>query len=392
MQKNNRKYLLSLGIVIFMVALAKLFSFSLTETEEDSQYKESFQRNYKIYSVHMPDRLDFAGEPVPLSDFDILQRADREFLVNTYWQSSTLLLHKRAHQWFPVIEPILKANGIPDDFKYLALIESGLTQVVSPAGATGFWQLMEGTAKGYDLEVNKEVDERYHIEKSTEAACKYIREAYELYGSWTLAAASYNMGMNGLSRQLERQRVKNYYDLLLNSETERYVFRIIALKEIISHPQDYGFYIRKKDLYPVLKTYTVQVDTTVDDLVSFATDQGINYKMLKILNPWLRQTNLPNSSRKKYQIKLPKKGFIEHERLLEAAGIDEGDSVYEVDIENIDSPIEQKTTHTVKAGETLESIAQNYGVSVDLLKAENHLKEADIIKVNQKLTIPNTAD
>lgn len=393
MQGNKPKYVFTFIGLLAILAVSRLFTFSLTDKQEDKLYDVAFKQDYKIYSVHMPDKLDFAGEPVPLSDFDIVQRADREFLVNTYWQSSTLLLHKRAHQWFPVIEPILKANGIPDDFKYLALIESGLTQVVSPAGATGFWQLMEATAEGYGLEVNKEVDERYHIEKATEAACKYIKEAYDLYGNWTLAAASYNMGMNGLSRQLERQRVSNYYDLLLNSETERYIFRILAIKEIISNPQDYGFYIRKKDLYPALKTYTVQVDTTVSDLVTFAESYGINYKMLKIMNPWLRQTYLPNKSRKKYQIKLPEKGYTEHERLLEAAGIHEADSVYQIDYQELDATTEQKNYHTVKVGETIGSVAKKYSISSEDLKATNHFKDSDTTIVEgQKLIIPNAAE
>ena len=209
------------------------------------------------------------------------------------------------------MEPILKKNGVPDDFKYLCLIESGLMNVVSPAGATGFWQILKTTGQEYGLEINSNVDERYDVAKSTEAACKYLKEAHDKYGNWTLAAASYNMGINGVERQLERQKVNNYYDLLLNAETSRYVFRIIAAKEILEHPTKYGFHFRLKDLYLPPETYTVKVDTAISDLALFAEQHGVNYKILKIFNPWLRETHLNNKSRKLYTIEFPKSGYFD---------------------------------------------------------------------------------
>lgn len=265
--------------------------------------------DYNVYALPLPDNLNFAGEPVPVQNPDIKERMDRELLVNTYWQSNGLLLFKRANKYFPIIEPILKEEGVPEDLKYLAVIESGLTQAVSPARATGFWQILKETGKEYGLEVNDNVDERYHIEKSTRAACKYLKASKERFGSWTLAAAAYNAGNYGVSREMERQNVDGYYDLLLGEETGRYVFRILALKEILSNPGKYGFNFQEKDLYTEVPTYKVSVDTAVSDFTKFAEGFGINYKILKIHNPWLREKHLNNSSRKKYSIDIPKEGY-----------------------------------------------------------------------------------
>lgn len=265
-------------------------------------------KDYNIYALPIPENLNFAGERVPTENPDIKERMDRELLVNTYWQSNGLLLIKRAHKYFPIIEPILKKYGIPEDFKYLAVAESGLTQVVSPAGATGFWQIMESTAKEYGLEVNDNVDERYHIEKSTIAACKYLLESKKKFDSWTLAAAAYNAGNYGITRQQDRQDVYEYYDLLLNAETGRYVFRILALKTILDNPENYGFNFTEDNLYKTLSVKEVKVDTAVTDFAKFAKEFGINYKILKIHNPWLREAHLNNKSRKTYQIEIPEKG------------------------------------------------------------------------------------
>lgn len=266
---------------------------------------------YTIPALKMPENLNFAGEPVPIENPDIYERMDRELLVNTYWQSNALLLIKRAHKYFPVIEPILKEYGIPDDFKYLAVIESGLTQAVSPAGAVGFWQIMEGTGKDYSLEINDNVDERYHIEKSTRVACEYLKKSKENFGSWTMAAAAYNAGNTGVLRQLERQEVSNYYDLLFGEETGRYVFRILALKEIMKHPQKYGFNFSEDQLYKNIPTYTVNVESSVENFATFAQKYNINYKILKLHNPWLREANLANAKGKMYHIEIPEKGYYQ---------------------------------------------------------------------------------
>ena len=260
---------------------------------------------YQIKAVKIPDGINFSGELVPVEKADIKERMDRELLVNTYWQSNTLLLMKRAHKFFPIIEPILAEYGVPDDFKYLALIESGLMNVTSPAGAKGFWQIMKGTAKENGLEVNSNVDERYNIEKSTKVACKYLVKSHKKFDSWTMAAAAYNAGNTGMSRRLKSQRVEDYYDLLLGEETSRYVFRIVAVKEIISNPSIYGFKYDQEDLYNLEQTKIVKVDTAITDIALFAQNLGTNYKEIKIHNPWLREPKLNNNSRKMYEIKIP---------------------------------------------------------------------------------------
>jgi membrane-bound lytic murein transglycosylase D len=274
--------------------------------EENEHYQKQITEKYRIFSLPLPEKLDFAGESVPMDQLDVRERLDRELLVNTYWHSNTLLCIKRAARWFPVVEPILEANGVPEDFKYLAVIESGFTNVVSPAGASGFWQFMEATGKEFKLEINDQVDERYHVEKATQAACKYLKEAYAKYGSWSMAAASYNMGIGGPIRQMERQQQNAYWDLLLNDETGRYVYRILAMKYIMNNADQYGFVIRPSDLYEPFQYTTVTVDSSITDLATFAKQFSVSYKALKLLNPWLRQSYLKNKERKSYSIKIPK--------------------------------------------------------------------------------------
>lgn len=305
--KNNKKRFFAATLLIFIGVVAlNLLQSSAPETKDEEVYREYFQKNYRVFALHHPDELTFAGEPVPIHLEDIKERFDRELHVNTYWQSNTLFYIKRAHRWFPVIEPILKENNVPDDFKYLALVESGLMQVVSPAGARGFWQFRESAATEFGLEVNKEVDERYHVQKATVAACNYLTKAHEKFGSWTMAAASYNLGMRGLQNQVERQKENYYYDLLLNEETSRYVFRILAAKEILTHPGKYGFIYRDEHLYAPYKYDVLEVDTAIKDLAAFSQGLGLNYKTLKILNPWLRQSYLYNRSGKTYEILIPR--------------------------------------------------------------------------------------
>ncbi len=292
-----------------LLSLCCLFIYAFQNAPTDENFEKKIINDYNVYALNVPDNLNFAGEKMPLNNPDILERMDRELLVNTYWQSNGLLLFKRANKYFPIIEPILAEYGIPDDFKYLAVIESGLTNAVSPAGARGVWQIMPATGKEGGLEVNKNVDERYHLEKSTRLACQYLLNSKAQLGSWTLAAAAYNAGIGGVSKQLRIQKVPTYYDLLLGQETGRYVFRIVALKEILSNPTKYGFNFRDKDLYTQVPTYKVEVDTAITNFTNFAKQFGINYKQLKIHNPWLRQGHLNNKSRKRYLIKIPKQGY-----------------------------------------------------------------------------------
>ena len=294
-----------------LICVSGLFIFSMQKPPSDNTIgKETpIVNDYNVYALEMPEGLNFAGELVPIENPDIYERMDRELLVNTYWQSNGLLLLKRAQKYFPVLEPLLKKHNIPDDFKFLALAESGFIDETSSAGAAGMWHFMRETGKEYGLEINKNVDERYHIEKSTKVAAEYLKKAKERFGTWTLAAASYNAGIYGVSKRLKAQQVDSYYDALLPDETERYVFRILALKEIMNNPSKYGFNFNKSDLYNHIPTYKVEVDTAVTDFSQFAKRFGINYKILKIHNPWLREKHLNNKSRKLYTIEIPKEGF-----------------------------------------------------------------------------------
>lgn len=263
-----------------------------------------FNRSYKL-----PDDVTFAGERMPLENFDTRESLERELIMSAYRHSSTIMIIKKANRYLPVIEKILAENNIPDDFKYLVAAESEFTNVVSPAGATGFWQIMRATGLESGMEINTIVDERYHLEKSTIFACNFIRKSYERYGNWTLAAASYNGGRASVDEQIRIQKENNYYDLLLNEETARYVFRVVAYKLVINDPAKYGFIIDESDLYPELDYYEVKVDTAIADFSAFAKKFGTNYKLLKFLNPWLRKPYLTPRPNKEYLIKIPAEGM-----------------------------------------------------------------------------------
>lgn len=299
-------------IFIFSISLCAIIYFfkGATHISADSliikEYKETRNSNVN-FALEIPETLYFAGESVPIERLDVRESLDRELLVNTYWHSQTFLFFKRANRYFPVIEPILKKNNIPDDFKYLSLIESGFSNVVSPSGAVGFWQLLKVTGEKWGLIINDEVDERYNFEKSTEAACKYLNNSYNIFKNWTLAAAAYNMGDAGLGNQMKNQKVYNFYDIYLNSETARYIYRILAVKTIFENPGKYGFYFKKSDLYPPVKTQSLVVDTSITDLAQFALDNGINYKILKEYNPWLRKISLINKTKNSFFIQIPYK-------------------------------------------------------------------------------------
>jgi|TARA_B110000971_G_scaffold221204_1_gene267369 hypothetical protein len=289
--------------IIFITLLSITFFNAVYISDVPSE--KNTADSYTIKALKIPDELTFAGEKVPTELYDIKERMDRELLVNTYWQSNGLLLIKRAHKYFPVIEPMLKKYGIPDDFKYLAVAESGLENNSSSAGAAGFWHFLKSSAKEYGLEVNQNVDERYNLEKATKVAADYLKKSKKRFGTWTLAAAAYNAGNARIARNLKKQQVTDYYDLLLNSETSRYVLRIVALKEVLSYPKKYGFEFEKEDLYTSPATRTVKVDTVITNIASFAKGFNTNYKELKLHNAWLRENKLNNKSRKLYKITIP---------------------------------------------------------------------------------------
>lgn len=313
----NKKKLMKIPFIAILgigigLSITNYFIFSTEKVDNTKQVQnivkeDSFKTPYQVSQPYIPDSLSFCGEKVPLEYFDVYESLDFELIANAFRHSSTMLYIKRANRYFPEIEKILKQNGIPDDFKYLCVAESGLANVVSPAGASGFWQFMKATAIEYNLVVNKDIDDRYNYSKSVLAATQYLKKAYKTFNNWTLVAASYNMGMGGLKKDMDFQKVDNYWDLHLNQETARYVYRILSLKLIMSNPKLYGFDIEDKYLYKKIKTKEIIVDSSINDLVKFAFDNGTNYKMLKYFNPWLMSQTLNNPNKKEYTIVIPTK-------------------------------------------------------------------------------------
>ena len=318
--------------------------------------------DYKIYAINLPDQISFAEEIVPIHKFDIQERLDKEILINTYWQSKTILLIKRSNKYLPIIEEILKEENIPDDFKYLAVAESGLENLTSPAGAKGIWQFLKKTGLEYGLEINHEIDERYHLEKATRAACKYLRKAYNELGDWTLAAAAYNMGIHGIKKAIALQKVTNYYDLMLNNETYRYVFRILAIKEIITNFKEYGFIINENDFYMTPHIFTVNVDTAIKSIADFALKLNLNYKIIKQFNPWILTNTISNTKNKNYILKIPNNNHSHSNK--------------------IDTLI-----HISKSKDNLFEIARKYDVTIDNLLLWNQLIPSKKLKKNQEIII-----
>lgn len=335
-------------------------------------------------SPALPTSITFAGEGIPLQDFDVQERLERELLVNAYWHSQTLYTLKKTTRFLPLMEKILAEEKVPDDLKYIAVIESSLANVVSPAGAAGFWQFMPETGKKYGLEISEEIDERYHLEKATRAAAKYLRDAYQKFGSWTLAAASYNMGLAGVDKQLTAQGVDNYYDLYLNTETARYVFRILAMKDIVTYPEKYRFDIGKNEYYKPIATRSVKVEGDVNNWAIWALEQGTTYKNLRLLNPWIRKPQLKNKTRKTYVVEVPadaKPGM----RATELKRLKGTDALPD----EATTPAQDYIVHEVKKGESLFGLAKRYEVKADDIVKLNDLKsnslsEGQIIKIPLK--------
>lgn len=299
-----------LSIIAIILSLTTLslqvfiFATSGSNATESPNHKQT--KSTPLCSApDLPDSITFAGEKVPLDDFYVYESLDRELVTNMYRHSATILVMKRAYRFFPVIEPILKKNGVPMDFKYLCVCESDLTNATSPAKAQGFWQFMKATGTSYGLEINDEIDMRNNLEAATEAACKYLKDLKRSLGSWTSAAAAYNCGEGGLRKRLNEQGVNSYYCTLLNSETTRYVYRILSFKIIMGNPQKYGFYLRNCDMYPKLTYKTVELKGQNVDIVDFAKKNGTNYKVFRTLNPWILGNKLTNKANRTYTVKIP---------------------------------------------------------------------------------------
>ena len=314
---RTRNLLLACSFAVILIGVTAAITFSIaqnTDTVHDNGFYESLNPDVLVFDhidqnthdITLPDSMTFCGEPIPLDRFYVRESLEREVLVNSYLHSSTLLMLKRTTRWFPVLKPIMEKNGLPDDFIYLAMIESALTNAVSPSKAVGFWQFLEGTGKEYKLEINKEVDMRYNQELETVAACKFLKDSYRRWGSWITAAAAYNCGNGRISKTIEEQRVTSYFDMILPNETERYVYRLLAFKLITEDPAKYGFHISDEGWYQPLEYKTITVTESIENLVDFAFEHGTNLKMLKYYNPWLRSNSLTISEGNSYKIKLPK--------------------------------------------------------------------------------------
>jgi hypothetical protein len=326
---KTRNLILACGMAIILIGATAAITIALAQSNDeqmetyegtDREFLSFDQIDHITHDIELPESMDFCGEEVPLDLFYVRERLEREIMVNSYRHSGTILLLKRTTRWFPVMEPIMEKNGLPEDFKYLAMIESELTNAVSPSKAVGFWQFLEGTGKDYGLEINKEVDMRYSVEKETVAACKYLKDSYRKFGSWTAAAAAFNCGNGRITKTKEEQRVDSYYDMILPEETQRYVFRILALKLITENPEKYGYQIGDNGWYRPLESKTVTVVQSIPNLTDFAYDQGTNLKLLKYFNPWLRSNSLTVSAGNSYEIKIPTGKYAKTHGKMRKAG------------------------------------------------------------------------
>ena len=309
MKKNIQYYTLILTAFVTIAFFASYTDNPMVSTAKISGFQDTLRQELpqKIEGADLSKSYSFAGEALPMDNFDVRERLDRELMVNSYWHSNTILNIKTSKRFFKLFEQIFAEYGIPDDLKYIAVAESNLRNVTSPAGAKGIWQFMKTVGQSFGLEINTEVDERYHVEKATHAACKHLLGLKKRFGTWTMAATAYNIGPTKLAREIENQRARTYYDLNLNDETMRYIFRLVAIKEILKDPQRFGFYLEEKDYYQPLNEFAVaEVNEPIPNLGDLAEKYGTTYRMLKVYNPWLRSHKLTNSKGKKYQIKIPK--------------------------------------------------------------------------------------
>lgn len=408
----QKRFRTGILLVVLLGFLLKLTTSS--RNSEETRLLDEFWKLYSVHAVPIPDNMEFAGEKVPLEDLEVRERVDRELLVNTYFQSSTVLGMKRAARWFPVFEPILKQYGVPDDFKYLAVIESGLANVVSPSQAAGFWQFIESTGKAYGLRIEQGIDERYDPVRSTHAACRFLLDAKKEFGSWAMAAAAYNMGTNGLRSQVRQQGLSQYYELWLNQETSRYLPRLIATKYIYEYPKSYGYRLTAAQKYGPLTNRTIKIDTAVNDLAAFARSMGSNYKAFRSLNPWIRAFTLPApAAGQPYTFRLPELGSTVD--MPELSGLEYVGSEDSVGVASSQQTAPAQTgqpsfqhakpesstppqpvkrhlvRHKINEKQKIEDVARMFGVTVPELVLWNSLERTQL-EVGQTLIIELSAD
>ena len=383
--KNNYGKIAVSFAALVLIQFSVLF-FKKTNADNYPSYQNN---NFSVFGLNIPRNLSFCEEKIPTNDYALKDNLEKEFFKNKQWKNNAGYLFSKAQKWFPYIEPILKQEGVPDDFKYVAVIESHLSNAVSPAGAAGFWQLVPSTGRHYGLIVNDEIDERLNVEKSTHAACKLIKYAYSIFKNWTLAAAAYNLGVGGIQNALAKQKSNNYYDLLLNRETGSFIYRILAYKTLFANPENLG--LKKKSLkyYSKVPVKTVKVDSAIVNLNHFAKAVKSNIALVKLFNPWLLGDKLTNPDKHVYEFKIPKQGNADYSAYyadLIKSDIIDSNSVSLALVDTL-ANAENVINHLVNANENLKDIAEFYDVNEADLKTWNNIKDSVGIKPGDKLII-----
>jgi len=363
------------------------FTYFIFRPSED--IKSYRNNNFNVFGLEIPRNLEFCGEKIPTNDYALKDNLDKEFFNNKYWKSSYPLLLNKAQKWFPYIEPILKKEGVPDDFKYVAVIESHLSNAVSPAGAVGFWQLVPATARHYGLTVDEYIDERLDVEKSTYVACKLFKDAHREFNNWTLAAAAYNLGIGGIQNALKKQGSDSYYDLLLNRETASFVYRILAYKTLFSSPEHFGLKQKSFKYFGKVPLRTVKIDSSITNLGHFAKTLNTNVAVIKLFNPWLLQDVLPNPERKVIEFRLPLKNTDDYSGYFDDLMGKHSFGTDSVIAPNLSDTLaaEEIITHIVNGKESLKEISEFYSVNEDELRQWNSITDTSIIAAGKKLIV-----
>jgi membrane-bound lytic murein transglycosylase D len=394
--------------LVFFVGFCALYvffkCFLISPTKNELSYANT---NFYVLDLSIPANLDFCGEKIPANNYEIRDDLKKEFFSSAYWKTNSQVLFRKAQKWFPYIEPILKQEGVPDDFKYLAVIESHLSNVTSPAGASGFWQLVPSSARNYGLEVNDNVDERYHVEKATHAACKHIKDAYAIFKNWTLSAAAYNLGIGGILNAIKRQKTNNYFDLLLNRETGSFVYRILAYKTLFASPGHFGIKKKKWSYFSKISFSTFKVDSSITDLSAFAKHIGSSIEIIKNFNPWLLQNTLNNPDKKIYEIRIPKNTRADYSSYV--ADLKCENNLYAPNeytalnnVSLLDTSVSHTATntiisdittiyHLVKDNESIKQIAESYNVKEEDIVAWNNLNDLKQAVKGQTLIIKGSS-
>jgi len=385
-----------ISIILFLIVFLVLYFFITLLFKKPQINDQTYvNNNFNVFGLNIPQNLTFCDEQIPVDNFEIRNNLEKEFFTNEYWKNNSAILFNKIAKWFPYIEPILKAEGVPDDIKFIAVIESHLSNKVSSAGASGFWQLVPSTARNYGLIVNSQVDERLDVEKATHAACKLFKDAHARFNNWTLAAAAYNLGIGGIERALKAQNTDNYYDLLLNKQTGEFIYRLLAYKTLLSSPVHFGIKKTKIKYLPKIPIKVYVVDSSITNITFLAKKIKCSKAQIKLLNPWLTGNELDNPEKHKFSFRIPKNLNKDYSSyyldLISEDGYLDIETNVEPDlfIKDTTSIIESKQIlfHIVKPNETLTQIAEQYLVDENDVLKWNNLSSIAQVSVNLKLEI-----